>query len=103
MSKKTKTADHDTGDADWQTQTDADTLARHAEIAQDPDRHQKAMDHLKTRASKAKDDHEKVKKLHQHVKKGLKKAFGGKGAGENFQSEKDREEAEAKGIVNEEE
>jgi hypothetical protein len=97
MAKKTTTSNPSDPDMDdYQTDSDADTLSRHAEIASDPDRHAKAVDRLKARASKAKGDHEKVKKLHQHVKKGLKKAFGGGG---DVQDEKDREQADAEEIV----
>lgn len=96
MAKKTPKAPEFDQD-NYQTDSDADTLSRHAEIAADPDRHQKAMGRLKQRASKAKDDHEKVKKLHQHVKKGLKKAFGGGGG---FASEKAKDTAEDEAVVN---
>jgi hypothetical protein len=97
MAKKTTKQSDDEREQEWQTDSDADTLARHSEIASDPDRHQQAMDRLQTRAKKAKSDHDSVKKLHQHVKKRLKKAFGGNNS---VQDEKDREQADAQRIVN---
>lgn len=85
-------------DKDYEAKNDADTLHKAHEIMGDKDRHQKAAYHLEKRADAAKSAHQSSqKKLHQKVRKGLKKAFGG----DTFQAEKDKEVSEAEKTVNE--
>jgi hypothetical protein len=90
---------------DYKSQDDANTLQKAAEIQQDPDRHSKAAKHLEKRASAAGQAHKQAQKqLHGKVKKGLKKAFGGGGAGNQpgtFGAAKEQEEAQTEKIVNE--
>ena len=109
MKNKAKVAkeqdpDHD-GDMhdEFQTQMDADTLTRHAEITADKDRHQRAVDHLGKKAKDAGNAHAKARKALEKKTKGrLKKVFGNKG-GENFEQEKDKDTAQDEAIVNEKE
>lgn len=84
---------------DFQTQMDADTLSRHAEITDDPERHQAAVDHLGKKAKTAQTDHATARKAFEKKTKGrLKKVFGG-AKGEDFAQEKDKDTAEDEAIV----
>jgi hypothetical protein len=71
---------------DYQTESDAGTLKKHAEITGDPKRHAKAMAHLQEQQilhQKAIDDgHNQLRK---RVKHGLKRAFP-KAGGEDSKS-----------------
>lgn len=100
--KKNKAAnDHDQDD--FQTQMDADTLNRHAEITSDPERHQRAVDHLGKTAKTATTNHASARKALEKKTKGrLKKVFGGN-KGENFEQEKAKDTAEDEAIVHDKE
>lgn len=88
----------------WQTESDADTLQKHQEITSDPDRHQRAADHLGKTAKTAGDAHKTARKqLEKKTKGRMKKAFGGgkdKGGG-TVGGEQDREQGDMQRIVNE--
>lgn len=87
-------------DDDHQAKSDADTLHNAEMIKGDTDRHQKAAYHLAKRHEAAKSAHKQAQKqMHQKVRKGLNKAFGG---GETFGSEQAKEQGEAEKIVREE-
>lgn len=89
----------------WQTESDADTLQKHQEITSDPDRHQRAADHLGKKAQSAGDAHKAARKhLEKKTRGRMKKAFGGKGdkgGGGTVQGESDREQGDMQKIVNE--
>lgn len=83
---------------DYQAQSDASTLASAQEIQSDPDRHQKATDHLAKKAKSSGDAHQANRKLlEKKTKKRLNKVFNGK----DFEQEKDSEKAGTQKIVNE--
>lgn len=91
-----KPVSDDDGD-DYKAQSDADTLNRAQEIQSDPDRHQKATDHLQKRAQSNGDAHKANRKLlEKKTKKRMNKVFNGK----DFEQEKDSEKASTQKIVN---
>lgn len=64
---------------DYASKQDADHLVSAQEIKQNPDRHKKAMAHIKKRHAAHKaivDEAKQTKSLHTKVSKGLQNAFG---------------------------
>jgi hypothetical protein len=101
MAYKANKAKVDKEQDDFQTQMDADTLSRHAEITSDPERHQAAVDHLGKKAKTATTDHKTARKAFEKKTKGrLRKTFGGGNKGETFEQEKDKDTAQDEAIVN---
>lgn len=77
MSKKSKVTAAPADDTDYQAQSDADTMLRHQEIVGDPDRHQKASDHLEKKLGMTQKAHHSARKqLEKKTKGRLKKTFG---------------------------
>lgn len=99
MAYKKNKADVDR-EQQYQTESDADTMMRHQEITADPERHQRATDHLEKKMQQTQGAHKAARKqLEKKTKGRLKKVFGGD-KGETFGNEKDKETAEAEKIVN---
>lgn len=96
--------DHDGDQHDqYQTESDAATLMQHHEITSDPQRHQRAHDHLQQKMQAHKDAYKNSRKELQKKTKGrLKNVFGQKG-GADFQQEKAKETAQAEQTVHEKE
>ena len=98
--KQNKINDHD--EDDFQAQSDADTLMRHQEITSDPERHQRAADHLQKKMQDTKAAHSMARKqLLKKTRGRLDKTFG-KGPA-NFGQEADAEKGQMEQTVNEKE
>lgn len=95
----------DQQEQDYQADSDADLMQRHAEMTADPDRHARATEKLGKRAQSAQDAHKSARKALEKKTKGrLKKTFGGKGDkgnGGTVEAEQDREQGDMQRIVNE--
>jgi hypothetical protein len=103
MAYKANKAANDHDQDDYQAQSDADTLQRHAEIHADPDRLAAAHDHLGKKLQNTQDAHRAARKaLGKKVKGKLKQVFGDKNAN-TFEDEKSREAAAANQVVSEKE
>lgn len=76
MAKGYTSGDQSDSEPDYETQADADTLKKHAEITSDPGRHAKAHAHLQKQVVQGQTAVDAShKQLRGRVKKGLKKAF----------------------------
>lgn len=99
MYKQNK-ADNDHDQDDYQAQDDAATLMKHQEITSDPDRHQRAANHLQKKMQDTKAAHAVARKqLLKKTKGRLDKTFG-KGPA-NFGQEAEAEKGQMEQTVNE--